>query len=629
MPRRFSNTKDDVQKPDTFHSIETRARTAVGTSVVQTSYHSSVPLTHDDVKQKIYQLVQGMKTHPDRDFRIMVAHKSPTNWRAGHLVDIKNIHSPDDVDMMFFRDYSNIEDNRVDEVAIRDFKVYSLASKKVVAGGDDDDNNDCLFYCLKLFFYLEELNPEIDTPSKLKKFCGVGRNDKIPFNELDKVAKLLKWNIQLYGTVEKTYQGDYFGKLKRTIRLKVIGSHFELAPSKNDKHKKVFNIGIEYFEKPVHFYFKFDGKYYVIDDNDIIFVLSSDGFSNKGYDSIYYDVTEKNVLSKIKSADDAVDYLKMRKPQLLKDFDEFRKATGINLIYNARSITALARSVFFQSLYQYKKTIEPVSPIESQYLKINGGLMYLRRGRYKKAFYYDINSRYPELLCRMGIPISAPDLLTIKEFPKFVKFGVYRCKVIGSHPWFRKHLNNLYSHHDLKTMQLLNINYELICDGEVNAVIYNEFATGHEIFEKYVHFFYKFKKNGVPLAKNMLNCLWGGLCEQNEKWRNTVNKDLIIDETLKEIVSIIPVDNGVSILLQDRSIPYITPFGRIGVFITSMGRYDLIKQILPYQDDIIRIHTDGLLCLKKIPELIVGEGLGEWKLEEVKDINLVAINGKI
>jgi hypothetical protein len=46
-----------------------------------------------------------------------------------------------------------------------------------------------------------------------------------------------------------------------------------------------------------------------------------------------------------------------------------------------------------------------------------------------------------------------------------------------------------------------------------------------------------------------------------------------------------------------------------------MSRY-----ALPHIDNIVKIHTDGMMTLKEIPELKLSDKLGDWKVKQYKKV---------
>ena len=69
-------------------------------------------------------------------------------------------------------------------------------------------------------------------------------------------------------------------------------------------------------------------------------------------------------------------------------------------------------------------------------------------------------------------------------------------------------------------------------------------------------------------------------------------------------------------------------YGRIGCFLTSLVRYNMAKVMNPYKQHIHQINTDGFVCDIEIPELHLGEHLGNWKLT-TGNIQIVNVNKKI
>lgn len=60
---------------------------------------------------------------------------------------------------------------------------------------------------------------------------------------------------------------------------------------------------------------------------------------------------------------------------------------------------------------------------------------------------------------------------------------------------------------------------------------------------------------------------------------------------------------------------FITPYARIGPFLTSYCRYFLSKLLANHMESIVYIHTDGFISTKPIPSLQISDGLGKFKVK--------------
>jgi hypothetical protein len=59
-----------------------------------------------------------------------------------------------------------------------------------------------------------------------------------------------------------------------------------------------------------------------------------------------------------------------------------------------------------------------------------------------------------------------------------------------------------------------------------------------------------------------------------------------------------------------------TDYARIGPFITSFGRFHMLRSLLAHIDSVVYIHTDGFVSTKQIPELKIGKEMGDqWKCQ--------------
>jgi hypothetical protein len=106
--------------------------------------------------------------------------------------------------------------------------------------------------------------------------------------------------------------------------------------------------------------------------------------------------------------------------------------------------------------------------------------------------------------------------------------------------------------------------------------------------------------------------MWGALSQRNKIKRTTVNTIELEDDEL--IVDINPTGDFHRITYVKQSKYFKTPYGRLGVFLTSKARYEMTKTLLPYKNNIFRTHTDGFISNIELP-LSISPEIGQWKIE--------------
>jgi hypothetical protein len=252
-------------------------------------------------------------------------------------------------------------------------------------------------------------------------------------------------------------------------------------------------------------------------------------------------------------------------------------------------------------------------------------------------FGFDVNSRYPSLLIdkRFNIPIKEGKLLnlTSNEFIKltYFKYGIYRCIV---HPSDDEDINKLfqlsavkhYTHYDLTLARELGLKMEIIVDDKPNFLYYSNdcLIKSYIIFEQYVNYLYDLKQetkddkeiNG--LTKIFLNIIWGAMCEKNRKQTFVLdeNREFRIPEKYKIDSIKRMTNNHVKLSCNSVGKIYKNDMARLGCFLTSFGRLQLVRDIKKYNQDIICIKTDAIYFKTQTQtDFKIGDKLGEWKVD--------------
>ncbi len=260
-----------------------------------------------------------------------------------------------------------------------------------------------------------------------------------------------------------------------------------------------------------------------------------------------------------------------------------------------------------------------VSPIEHELYKKcrRGGLIYVNKSIKSpiamKA--YDVNSYYPFCLTKISIPIGPPVEQKIDDIPSVIPYGFYKLKTVDKHAFFPKNYD-YYTHYDLYALRALGIVFTIDTDANINCYTYPHRASGSNLFKAYVDKLYPLKSQH-PIAKSLLNRLWGVLSQQkkysfNTRYASKKEVDFELDSYEADSFDIVKE--------LSRKSRYMGPLWRVGVFLCAYARMTLIKSLLPLGlDNVVRVHTDGFYIKShadiKATSFVLGRGLGQLKNE--------------
>ena len=175
----------------------------------------------------------------------------------------------------------------------------------------------------------------------------------------------------------------------------------------------------------------------------------------------------------------------------------------------------------------------------------------------------------------------------------------------------------------------LGLDIQLIQDGSVNTLLYSrdKLINSYQLFSKYIKVLFDLKKKSIPRSKNILNMIWGILCEKHIQIKYVENDILEIDGN-NDIKSIRPYHNGHYVDVYNRTKTYRYPFARFEPFLLAKGRIEISNIYEPYVNKVVRVHTDGFYCTEKIKYNNMGYELGQLKLEgfgQCKVINNITV----
>jgi hypothetical protein len=567
-----------------------------GNGVVQISYKPA-NYTREEIRE-IAQKWSDELYAKRIDGDMWVSMLYPQGWKGARSSKIG-----DPVKLFTYGDSPERHPEKNDPSKYSSFVIYLLKHGKK-RGGTDDDNNDCLYECLK------ELCPEViakkfPTPKSLKKFCGLKRKDLIPLDKIPLIEEELgpKYKINVSG--EHLYISTK--EAKYVIELTLNNEHYEINKAKINKQK-----GINAYEKKIIIFkrisydeVEYYNPYVNPDETTIVsyeyFKLMQNNNSNK----------KRYIFVKW---DGRTDTLQKCYEELKKKKDALFIATkGEINIFKSGSI----RKTVVDCFYKLNPTVqaEQIKQAEIEWIENTSISSLAWAKEYEgEGYSYDIISMYSAILRdqKFSIPIKPGKFLkmTKNEFEnlKYFQYGIYRVKItVTKNELFKVNDKNYYTHYDLTFAKELGFEMELIEDDQPNALIYeaNTRIYGHQLFRKYVDYFFQLKSKEVYGAKDFLVVLWGALTKRNVidiTVDNTQNKDNILKVyDNRNIYKIIPINrNKLKVKLTNFESYYETNFARLKPFLISRGRKMIASIMRPHIEFIKRVHTDGFISTKQL-----------------------------
>lgn len=512
-------------------------------------------------------------------------------YRSGYLVNIGEdveIYNPADSGFDF-----------VDISKIDSFILYVFVGKKALnAGGYDDKHNDCLYNAIKKFYY--DITKHFPTPDSFKKYLKLKRNDKVSIELIPMIEKKFK-------TVKINVSGDfeYISPIKsdKEIHLTLINEHYDICKEKLRENLCKF---VHFKEKKIMMYDKITYEGYNGIEKRVLSFKEKNNMCYQLHSSEYVLVDRDEKKYKTMTIEEEYDQY-IKSADILKE-----KSNGLINLYKTGSINNTAMNLF-DKLTKHINEIHVVKPIEANWINKSAIGALINYFEYEGPLYkYDVVSLYPYLMskCKLMIPIKEGEFQTIDKFnEEFIKFGIYRAIIKESKDFKLNHLfrfnkENYYTNYSINHAKKLGLEIELIVDNQPNFLYYSrdKCICASEIFGSYVDILYDLKKQKVPLAKDILNRLWGMLCQKDVKKHYDDGKNMKIHDT-EEILEMCPSikdKNITKIKTCDKNQYYKTKYCRLLPFLISFGRAYISDMFYEYRDDIYRIQTDSMLITRKI-----------------------------
>lgn len=498
----------------------------------------------------------------------------------------------------------------------------------------NNDTGDCLYECLQETIPNDLLKRHFPSPLHLKCFCGVKKSDGIPLDKIPMIEDKLGYRINVSG--EYTYTSSK--ESKNEINLRLWNEHVTVCKNKLNKLKYIKNR-----------------------ENKVVMYKCPEFNKIECYDGKNFGVISfEKFTEKQKQYHLPFIYIKIKKEEDLKtSYDEFikladllkEKTNGQHNLYKTGSIKNSA----LNRLFELNRTLstEPLTSLEAEWISksSNSGLMFHKKGTYKKLYGYDIVSEYPTIMSdfKFSFPIKQGKFkkLTQKEFNemKYFDCGIYRAKIhIKDYLLMKENKDNYYTHITLSRAKELGYKIEIIDDNEANFLHYdkNTRIDSRTVFGKYINELIQLKKAGIKEVKLLLNIIWGALCEKDLHHQFVKKNEQVEIKEGYLVHDIVSKRNGkykLTTLNYDQY--YKTNFARLGPFLTARGRAMISRIMEPHIDYIVRCHTDGFLSTKplefkkkntySIDNVKIGTDIGDLKYEgyledvTIKDLNNIII----
>jgi hypothetical protein len=512
-------------------------------------------------------------------------------------------------DIEFLDDYGDELNNRVfDKMAIY---ISALPQKK----GGYSANNDCLYSCLheilgnKLF----KIFPK---PNDLKKLLQLEYNAKVCISSMELLEKKLNCSINVSGDY------TYTTKLQsnKIINLQLINEHYVLI----NKKKDIFNVNMKRSRRDRKVMMFDKATFTGYDGSNVI------AFTNEYKKLIYSwhtDYILVNIIDKQKTIQENYDMFMDMATELKV------KTNGRINLFKTGGFQNTALDLFNEMT---KHIINPdnIEQVESEFINkaSQGAIIFTTKGYEGKAYKSDVKSMYPSILKSSQLfPVRAGELQYLKELPSIIYNGIYRCKITGRSRLFRFNKDNYYTSIDLNRARDLGLHIDLIIDDQPNFLYYSrdKCLTGSEIFSEYVNYLFPLKDQKVNGVKFILNILWGSLCQKDEnKYIHKHNDSYDIPDDVK--VTFRPYNDDNTIISTIKYSKYYKyGWARIMPFLIAKGRSVISKIMEPFDDIIIRCHTDGIMFKEEPKGIKYGSDIGDLVDEGYLEHIIIDQSGKI
>lgn len=494
-----------------------------------------------------------------------------------------------------------------------------LMFKEKPRHGGADKHNDCLYYTLKDCGINKWM-----TPSLFKRFLGLKRDDMVDVKDLNKIEHATNIGIELVGDEARYPVGNF----KRIVTIRITMGHF--SPFIRKTKGMVFKLKKD---KQFRLYQNKDCKIIYYDGENMTETMTRE--INKKYFDVNLDEVRKPFIKNYPETEPSFEnlYKYMR-----KCIDDVKTDTGFIDMYKTGWINRTFAYLMFPRIQALGYDFEDIEQYEYEYLEAatSGAYCWYKPNEYEKLYEYDYSGYYPSLLMNkyFTVPFKAGKVekLTTEQISKWKTFqsGLYFCEVEYKEECkykFRYNGKNCYTQYDLNNAKKLGLNITMNEEREHNFLHYRreDCFPIHQIFDKYYTEMDKFKQEHPEnfIYKSLMSTNWGYLCSYLKHYIKFNEKGN--GETDVENYTIKKYDKNTFEIINNLS-PYRYAYARFKPFILSKGRDIIFNEVLnKYENDCVRVQTDGFLMKKYIPEFDNIKKIGNIVLQGMmENVNLIS-----
>ena len=287
----------------------------------------------------------------------------------------------------------------------------------------------------------------------------------------------------------------------------------------------------------------------------------------------------------------------------------------------------------------------PIDLIESSWIeKCNtAGIQKLYQNGKHQCYGYDFKAFYLTLLGKkeigLDIPMRAGKEYVLSEINQNkLQVGMYHVNIQCDNPKFvfAYSSNNVYTHTSLyyamKMQAIYDIKIELVQNGEPNAYLYDKNDVHNSsyyfkpLYDALMNAKTVYPKN--KLIKHICSSIWGHLCSFQ-----IINRS--IEDIIKEELNCTPDKNNKTADYFIKSIetdyyslvgikkPYKHNVARMKPFLLAKGQIVTSNVCMLYVDDLVRVHTDGIVFSKEHNDIMTHYKCYPTLLPEEKSTGLI------
>lgn len=581
------------------------------------SYDLGSFFTMEKIKKFVLAKVEKIKNYRQRKYFLNVKFNgvySNSGWMLSNRMNydqIKNIEEG----------FMYLVDSSVDVMHKKARYIIILVEGVIKKGqgmGEDDDNNDCLYDAIyQAHNFDRELLPAgIRTRGTFKKFLGLNRKDKVPFELLPKLEEKLKCSFTITGDEE--YHSQVIQKYNITLKCK--NEHVTLK-SNNCTIKKRAIINPNPYKKDNIFTIFFDeeGGIYCHDGK------STELISEEKYAELKNDYNNFMLLKC-----DTKESMEQERTDYFHKADKLLEASeGLINMYKSQHVGKIAFDLF-QKKSKMATEPKPLHTTEHKILNgaFRGGLHFAQKGTYENCIDYDMNSMYPHYMTQLAclIPTEEPEfkMMTQSEFDglAFLSFGLYKVSFSNTHRlWTITNNSPWYTHYDIKIAQQLGMKVALF-ENQTNVLLYHpaDCLRGNKIFKTFVEFCDNIGHKDEELramVKPIRNSLWGFMGRKNVDMKRLKKTDSF-DINDHYIESMVMGDNVCVVKTVEKTNVFKYSYCRFSVFFTGYCRFQIMNFILKSKNlaDIVAINTDGFVSKTEQEHLVISDKIGDFKIKQ-------------